>query len=123
VPRRAPHGELNAHALVGSLALRLALAERHAPLGVDLLVGPAVASVRMRGDAGPGAAAYSGSALDVHMLASFLFRASVAEWLDLRLELGAGAPLQAVEATDEGVVMASTQGVELRAAFGAELRL
>ena len=122
VPRHAPHGELDASALIGSLSLRLALGERHAPLGVDALVGPAVASVRMRGDAEPGGTAYSGSALDVHLLGSLLFRASVAEWLDLRLELGAGAPLQGVEATDEGAVMASTHGVALRAALGAELR-
>lgn len=123
VPRHGQHGELHATALVGSLSLRLALSERRAPLGVDALIGAAVASVRMRGEAEDGARDASGSGFDVHALGALLFRASVAQWLDLRLELGAGAPLQAVEATDAGAVVASTGGVQLHGGFGAELKL
>ena len=66
---------------------------------------------------------HAGSAMHVHALGSFLFRASAAEWLDVRLELGAGATLQSVAATDGGSVFASTGGLALRAALGAEIKL
>jgi len=123
VPRRSERGELQTSALVGSLALRVALSERDAPLGVDALASVAVASVRMSGDAQADAVSTAGSAIDVHALGSLLFRASAAPWLDLRLELGAGAPLQSVQATDDGAAFASTGGVALRAALGAEIKL
>jgi len=123
VPRHSEHGELHTTALLGSLALRLALSERDAALGVDALVGAALASVRMRGEAEAEAVELSGSGFDVHATGSLLFRATVLPWLDLRLELGAGAPLNIVEATDDSTVVASTGGVLLRAAFGAELKL
>jgi hypothetical protein len=123
LPREGEHGEVKASALLGGLALRVALVERTAPLGVDALVGAAVASVRMRGEAREGGRSFTDSAIDVHALFGLLFRASLAPWLDLRLELGTGAPIQGVEATDEGVVAASTHGIQLRAALGAELKL
>lgn len=123
LPRHGEHGELHASALVGSLSLRLALSERRAPLGVEALTGLAVASVRMRGQAEDGAADFSGSGIDVHALGSLLFRVSVAPWLDLRLDVGAGAPLAFVEATDAGSVVASTSGIQLHAGLGAELKL
>jgi len=123
LPRQGEHGEVSSSALLGGLALRIALVERTAPLGVDALAGVAVASVRMRGEARAGGRSFTDSALDVHALFSLLFRAALAPWLDLRLELGAGAPVQGVEATDEGVVAASTHGIQLRAALGAELKL
>jgi hypothetical protein len=123
LPRQATHGELETSALAGSLALRVALSDRHAPLGVDGLASVAVAGVRMRGDAELDAASAAGSAMHVHALGSFLFRAAATEWLDVRLELGAGATLRSVAATDGGSVFASTGGLALRAALGAEIKL
>jgi len=123
LPQTAAHGELQTSALAGSLALRVALSERHAPLGVDGLASITVASVQMRGDAELDAASAAGSAIHAHALGSFLFRAAATEWLDVRLELGAGATLQSVQATDGGSVFASTGGLALRAALGAEIKL
>jgi hypothetical protein len=119
--RKGTHGEVGSSALVGTGELRFALLPRDQDVELDALIGIAVANVRFRGEAGVGAESAAGAGIDVHARAGLSAQVLLSRALRLRALASAGAPLRSVEATDASKVVASTGGIELRAAAGLEI--
>lgn len=120
---RGPHGAVDSRALGAAIAALFAIIPRGETIGLQAMLGLALASVRVQGvelsDNGVGE---QGAGIDVH--AQLGLGASVAPWpaLALRAELSGGLPLRSVAAQDAGRDVASTAGIQLRAALGAEVR-
>ena len=122
VAQDATHGRIESRALCSALDLALALLPRGETLSLAALVGVAVASLRVRGDAAGSAIDAEGSGLSAQARAGVLLGLALHEQLALRAQVGLGAPLRSVEASDGGRVVSSTAGVELHAGLGAEVR-
>jgi hypothetical protein len=120
--RDAEHGQVESRALNSAADLTFALFPRGRAPTLAARLGVAVASVRMRGQAGAGALAAEGSGVDVHARGGFAL--SWAPWpaLALRADLGAGVPLRSIDARDDGEIAASTAGLQLLVSAGTELR-
>jgi hypothetical protein len=116
-------GRVSTHALTGAFDLRASLLPRAGRFGLLAALGVAVSSLAMRGeDAASDAIANHGDAWDVHARARLC--ASYALWpaLALRADAGLGVPLRSVEAREDQHVIAGTDGLELLAGVGAEVR-
>lgn len=122
LPEDATHGRVVSRALRSALDLALAVLPRGRTLGLHAMLGVAVASLRVRGDAAPGALDAEGSGLSAQARTGVVLALALHDALALRAEAGLGAPLRSVEASDEGRVVSSTRGIELHAGLGAEAR-
>jgi hypothetical protein len=122
VAEDATHGRIESRALGSSLDLAFAVLGRADALSLTALTGVAVASLRVRGDAEGTAIDAEGSGLSAQARVGAVLAVALAEQLALRAEVGLGAPLRSVEASDDGRVVSSTAGVQLRAALGTEAR-
>jgi hypothetical protein len=121
--RHAPDGTLESRALTGALDVRFALLPPAARFTLGVKLGVAVSSIGVHGvDLEPDALSNRGDAWDVH--ARVRLSAAYALWpaFALRADAGVGAPLHSVEATDDGRTIASTSGLQVLAAVGAEAR-
>jgi hypothetical protein len=120
--RDAEHGRVESRALTSAADVTYALLPRTPRLELSAKLGIGLSSVRMRGQAETGARAAEGSGVDVHARGGFALALALLPALWLRADVGAGLPLRAIEARDEGQVVASTGGLELGAGLGTELR-
>jgi hypothetical protein len=120
--RDAEHGSVESRALTAAADVTYALLPRAPSLELSARLGIALSSVRMRGLPESGARGAEGSGVDVHARGGFALALALLPALWLRADVGAGVPLRAIEARDEGQVVSSTGGLELRAGLGTELR-
>jgi hypothetical protein len=120
---QGPHGAVDSRALGAAADAIFAIVPRGETVGLHALLGLALASVRVQGiDVRDDGTASEGAGIDVH--AQLGLGASLAPWpaLALRAEVSGGVPLRSVAAQDAGHDVASTAGIQLRAALGAEVR-
>lgn len=120
---KAEHGAVASRALTAAADALYAIVPRGEPFGVHALLGLELASVRFEGiDVDAGGTGEQGAGLDVH--ARVGLGASFAPWpvFALRADVSGGVPLRSVAAQDAGKDVASTAGVQLRSALGAEVR-
>lgn len=118
----APDGRVLSSAIGGSAALRYAVL--HAPAGdAGVALGAHLAVTRFRGAAGAPAhdAELSGLTAFARLGAFGSLRLGGAFYLDATA--GAGAPLRALEATDDGEVVTGVSGVEVFGALGLGVAL
>lgn len=118
----APDGRVLSSAIGGDAALRFAVL--HAAAGdAGVTAGARLAATRFRGAAGAPAhdAELSGLTAFARLGAFGSLRLGGALYLDATV--GAGAPLRALEATDDGEVVTGVAGVELFGALGLGVAL
>ncbi len=114
----AVHGSVDASALVGSLALRLALRPVHERIGVQAKVGTSLSQLRFVGRSDGRAMARERALVASSAYASLVVSAWLSRTVALGVELGPGLPLRAASALDTGRDVMGTSGLELHAALG-----
>lgn len=120
--RDADHGSVQSRALTSAADVTFALLPRAGGLELAAKLGVSLASVRMRGEAEPGAVAAEGAGVDVHARGGFALAYAIWPALALRADLAAGLPLRSIEAQDDDRLAASTGGLQLLLALGTEVR-
>jgi hypothetical protein len=118
-----PHGAVEAEAIVVRTEAALALLPRDRVFGLLLKLGPMFSSVQLKGVAASTTSrGREGAGIAVHGRGTL--QLSVRPWpvLGCTLEVGAGLPLRAIEATDDGETVVSTGGLELHGSAGLEAR-
>ncbi len=118
----AAHGRIESRALCSALELALAVLPRGQLLGLHAMLGVAVASLHLRGDAETSARDAERSGLSAQARAGVVLSVALLDAFALRAQVGLGAPLRSVEASDAGRVVGSTGGLELHAGLGVEAR-
>jgi hypothetical protein len=118
----ATHGSVESRALCSALDLGLAVLPRGQTLSLTATLGAAFASLRMRGAAEGTALDAEGSGWSAQARAGVVLGLALHDAFALRAQVGLGAPLRSVEASDAGRVISSTSGIEVHAGLGAEAR-
>ena len=123
VDEPAEHGAVASRALCAAADVLVAIVPRSEDFSLHAALGVALASLRVQGvDVSAGGAGEQGAGIDVH--ARLGFGLALAPWpaFALRADVSGGVPLRSVAALDAGEDVASTAGVQLRSALGAEVR-
>ncbi|MDH5673016.1 MAG: hypothetical protein OEZ06_12750 [Myxococcales bacterium] len=117
------NGSVESSALVGGMALAWALWPRGNDFQLNATLGGHAASVQLSGRADGAAMGKEGAAFAAAAVIGLSAGLLVIAPLELRLDLGAGLPLRAVEALDGGRAVSSTAGLMLAGGLGLGVRL
>lgn len=118
----APHGRILSSALGFGAGVRFAVV--HTPAAdAGVSVGARLAATRFRGAAATGATDAELAGLTAFARLGLFTSVKLAGPLHLDATAGAGAPLRALEATDDGRTITGVSGVELFGALGLAVEL
>ena len=118
----APHGRILSSAIGAGAGLRFAVV-RGSAADAGLSLGARLAATRFRGAAQTGATDAEVSGLTAFARLGMFTSVKLTGSLHLDATAGAGAPLRALEATDDGHTITGVSGVELFGALGLAVEL
>lgn len=111
-------GELRSSALTARAGVEVLLVTLERGVELHGRAGLQLGSVRYQGIAAGARAGRQGAEFDLHGFAALGLGAALAGPLGFSIDAGLGAPLQSVRAADQGRVLSSTSGFQLRGGLG-----
>lgn len=118
----ATHGSIESQALVAHADLAWAPIARDHTSFATLKLGVQLSSLHVRGIADDRSDGARAAGIAVHARASIAGSIALSPWLAITAEIGAGLPLRAIEAADDGRVAVSNGGLGLHGGAGLEAR-